>query len=775
MIGNILVFFSIILSLTAYFSYYRINSGKVANDKTYRLARISYFLLTSAIAATSIYLLLLILNHDYSFTYVYSFTSNDLPSYLLISAFYAGQEGSFLLWLLIIAIIGIFLQRSTKGTDFEAPVMLLQTLIIIFILVILLFKSPFEKVWDTFPASELTPGVAPQDGRGLNPILENPWMVIHPPILFIGYAALAVPFLFAVAGLMKKKYEEWIVPAYNWMLFSAAILGLGIALGGVWAYQTLGWGGFWGWDPVENASLLPWILVIALIHTARVQITNGRLKKTNFLLAIFSFVFVLYATYITRSGVMSKMSVHSFDKPEGPVFYLLTAFLGIFILIGLINLLAKLKDLRSTYESMKPISREFALTIGSLLLTASFAIVFIGTSLPLFIPLIMSGGKESSVDISFFNNWNLPIVILALIINSFAYYLSWKTDIATSILKKSLLPAGIAVIITIIAVSLGINDWKLIILTFASGFTIAATIYQIITTTMNNPVHLGGYISHLGFSLIMIGIAFLATTSTTKVITLEEGGSAPVLGGTVTFKAMMPIETHRKTLEKYKANLVFNKDASGKGKAFAAFPIIFWSDYNGRESYYLEPAIVSTLDKDIYVSPKNLEQGFRMPTLPVIKSDSLLIPVDSTIMIKFVGFEMPKHDSMSTRSMNELRIGANVVIKYLKQYPLKEVQDTLFASIDPQSAEFQPEWKQLEGTNQKIGLIRIQASQSGKGMSVAVFGFSDKDEVNMKTGPQLTFEVSEKPWISLVWLGFIFAPCGFLVTMYIKRKKNKLV
>ena len=229
-------------------------------------------------------LLIIIVKHQFQFQYVWAYSSRELPLGLLMSTFYAGQEGSFMLWTLMISIIGVILLSYTQKHHYEKEVMPIYSMIIAFLLLLIVIKNPFAPIEG---------GVIPPDGKGLNPLLQNFWMQIHPPFLFAGFAAMSVPFAFAIAALIKKDYQKWIVSSLPWVLGGAMVLGTGIMLGGFWAYETLGWGGWWGWDPVENSSLIPWIVCVALVHTMLTQKRTKGLVMTNFVLAMLAFVLVL--------------------------------------------------------------------------------------------------------------------------------------------------------------------------------------------------------------------------------------------------------------------------------------------------------------------------------------------------------------------------------------------------------------------------------------------------------------------------------------------------
>jgi cytochrome c-type biogenesis protein CcmF len=346
--GSILIYIAFISALIASASFFSAHFGKTKNI---RFGRFFFHVAAVATISSAAFLLYLIISHQFQYTYVWNYSSRDLPVNLLISTFYAGQEGSFHLWAVLMAVLGIFLLAYVSKKDgnkdrYEAQVMAVFTLLQSFLLFIIILKSPYLKVWESFP-KDVQLGFVPPDGRGLNPLLQNFWMTIHPPILFAGFTSLSIPFSFAVAALMRNEYDRWIKIAMPWALFSGMILGLGIMLGGYWAYGVLGWGGYWGWDPVENSSLVPWVIIVAAIHTMVSGLTNGKFKRSSLLLCILAYIMVLYSTFLTRSGILGDASVHSFVDPGQEVYLFLVVFLSLFGTGAIALLISRLKHLKS--------------------------------------------------------------------------------------------------------------------------------------------------------------------------------------------------------------------------------------------------------------------------------------------------------------------------------------------------------------------------------------------------------------------------------------------
>lgn len=301
--GTFLLMASLGMTLLATISYILVIRGqRVALS----YARFGVYAALAGVLMSWTLLITVFLARRFDLDYVYNYSSHDLEFFFTIAASWAGQPGSFMIWLLWGSIASALLVRRSK--HFEpyvlAIVMATQAAIIGFVLVL----NPFQPLIDPSTGTALTP----TDGRGLNPLLHNFWMIIHPPVLFVGYALTMIPFAFALAALWRRDYDTWVQRALPWTLAAWAFLGLALLLGGYWAYETLGWGGYWGWDPVENSSLVPWLILTALIHGMLIQRTHGGLRKTNLVLGIATYITVFYATFMTRSGVYANFSVHSF-------------------------------------------------------------------------------------------------------------------------------------------------------------------------------------------------------------------------------------------------------------------------------------------------------------------------------------------------------------------------------------------------------------------------------------------------------------------------------
>lgn len=364
------------------------------------------FSLTSAgfIFAASLLLWILIFENDFGVEYVAAYSSTKLPTLYKISAFWAGQQGSFLLWLLIHAIAGVALTLCRTSAKTLGIFSLLQSVLTLLVLA----KSPFAEN----PAQVV-------EGVGLNPLLQDFWMAIHPPIIFVGYALLAVPFALSIGNLLTDAKSSWLTEARKWTLAAWSFLGAGIFIGGYWAYKVLGWGGYWGWDPVENSSLVPWLLAAVLLHLINLARKKSAVLVPAHAAAIFTYALVIYGTFLTRSGILGDFSVHSF---AGSNIGVAIALANALVLIGgLAILLVKAKNLPQGKMYDAHNSAPFAILLGCLLIIFVAAIVWVGMSMPLLSQIF---GEAAAVDTDFYVKSTAPIAaaIAALMVWTFAKF-----------------------------------------------------------------------------------------------------------------------------------------------------------------------------------------------------------------------------------------------------------------------------------------------------------------------------------------------------------------
>lgn len=735
--------------------------GKV---KLLKYARILFHATAVLTIFSTAFLLYLIITHQFQYTYVWNYSSADLPVNLLISTFYAGQEGSFHLWAFLMAVLGVFLLSyltnkdaavSDKGvlnqTDrYEPLVMGVFTLIQAFLLFILIVKSPYLFVWESFPA-EVQIGFVPPDGRGLNPLLQNFWMTIHPPILFAGFSALSVPFSFAIAALIKNRYDRWMKLALPWTLFAGMVLGLGIMMGGYWAYGVLGWGGYWAWDPVENSSFVPWLIIIAGIHSMIAEEKLGKYRKTSLILCILAFSAVLYSTFLTRSGILGDASVHSFVDPGYEVYLFLIIFLSLFVGGGLILLLFRAKSLRSVKSDTQSqlFSRESALFVGVITISAAALIIAVGTSAPLIF--------EGTIDTSFYNKFNLPLAILIAAINGFSILLKWKHSEEKKFLKSLLIPLIFTGVVTITLVILGVRDLLIALLAASAFFALFINGEMAFRIFRKNKMKAGPYIAHIGLMLLFLGIIGSARYSEETNISLPLNEKKEALGYNLTYKGATPIPGEE---EKYHFNVVVEKDGTG----FLLQPVMYYSEYS--EGIMKNPDIANLFVKDLYLSPMSLEvsQDFAVEDMGTLKKGE-----EKTIHgmnVKFIDADMSKFNRESLDDEgNENIMGAKLEIT---------LPDGKIETVTAEQ-KFTPEG--MINIPVKINpydsytFYLLKMSVSGETMiDIAV---SDDNKSTNEIPETLVLTASVKPFINLVWGGTVVMVLGFYFSLISRYRKVK--
>ncbi len=476
-----------------------------------------------SVVLSSVFLYYHLLTHSFEYAYVAHYSSSTLPMIYLISSFWAGQEGTFLLWALMVAVMGVVLIKKQGITSGHAPA--LVSLYIAFLHLLMLVKSPFE-VTATVPA----------DGQGMNPLLQDPWMAIHPPILFVGYAAAIFPFALAMSGMATRNYDAWKKFGFRWTLFSALTLGAGIIIGAFWAYEVLGWGGYWGWDPVENSSLVPWLVLLALVHGMVVEKGKGALRRTNIFLAIVIFLLVLYATFLTRSGVLADFSVHSFVD-LGINNYLVAVMLAT-ALYGFGLFAKRFRGVISPPVDHRTFNREIFLVLSIFVICASAVFTFVGMSSPIFTGFF---GQASQVDTSFYNKVNLPVATVLALLLGVTPFLGWTGEKSGPIARRLSMPIALTALSAVIAYVAGVTAPMMLIFTAMACFGLISNTIVAFRQYRSGWWGLGGPISHIGVALLLIGIVGSGNFTESKKVMLKQDEPQSVFGYDFTFRGVKPM------------------------------------------------------------------------------------------------------------------------------------------------------------------------------------------------------------------------------------------
>jgi cytochrome c-type biogenesis protein CcmF len=490
--------------------------GALGREDLVTSGRRGLYATTTMIVLASLGLWTALLTHDFSLKYVASNTSANMPKVYVFAAFWGGQAGSLLFWTLILSLFSAIAIQSarTKARDLAPWACGTLALILVFFIAVVCFKAnPYDRL-----------SFVPADGRGMNPQLQNPGMAIHPPNLYLGYVSTSIPFAFAIAALITRRLDaEWLGIVRRWSLLSWFFLTIGITLGMWWAYVELGWSGYWAWDPVENASLLPWLTGTAFLHSIMIQEKRGMLRKWNVTLVVTTFLLAIFGTFITRSGIIE--SVHSFaQSPVGSwfaTFFLLATGTTIYFVS------TRLKDLEAKAGLESMVSREAAFLYNNLVLVGIAFSVLWGTLFPILSEWVR--GSKITVGPPFFNTVNVPLGLLLLALTGVGPLIAWRKASTSNLRRQFAFPVAAGLILGVVLFVLGMRDVYALVAYTLAGF-VAATIGQefqkgisarrsihreslpvaTVRLIARNRRRYGGYIVHAGIVVLFAAFAGLA-------------------------------------------------------------------------------------------------------------------------------------------------------------------------------------------------------------------------------------------------------------------------
>jgi cytochrome c-type biogenesis protein CcmF len=490
--------------------------GSSRLGETARRAGIASF---AIVFLAAVVLVVAAFQNDFSIAYIFHHSNRDLPAPYKFATLWSGQEGSLLFWALLLSAYGLVLRLRYK-TDvrlFAHASVIIAAVQVFFLLLLNFAANPFGVMQGSLPA----------DGNGLNPLLQYPEMVIHPPMLYLGYVGFTVPFAFALAALiMRYPGEKWIQITRRWTMVTWGFLTCGVFLGAHWAYSVLGWGGYWGWDPVENASLMPWLTGTAFLHSVMMQEKRGMLKTWNMWLIFSTFMLSIFGTFLTRSGVVS--SVHAFAQSSIGDWFV--AFLAIIFVTCLFFYIKNRSALRSEHKLESLVSRESSFLFNNLLLLVACFTVLWGTLFPVLSEWVQ--GTKVTVGPPFFNRVNVPVALLLLLLTAVGPLLAWRKTSIESLKRNFLWPALGALAVGVLLILLGMEPWTdvsyfyslmTIMLSALVAFTVISEfvrggrvisrhtrqnlVASMVQLAHRNTRRYGGYIVHFGVIVIMIGFA----------------------------------------------------------------------------------------------------------------------------------------------------------------------------------------------------------------------------------------------------------------------------
>ncbi|MCG2617830.1 cytochrome c biogenesis protein CcsA [Terrimonas sp. NA20] len=805
-LGHFFITLSLVASIVASFAYFKATRhvDTVAGDYYWKkLARIAFLIEVVSVFSIFIILFYIIYNHLFEYKYAWQHSSRSLEFKYLLSCFWEGQEGSTLLWSIWHCVLGLVLIKT--GKTWEAPVMSVVSFVQFCLATMLtglyifewkMGSNPFTLLRDSgvldnavgmHMNADITQPLRPdylnfiKDGNDLNPLLQNYWMVIHPPVLFLGFASTLIPFAFAIAALWTRRYTDWIKQVLPWSLFSLAVLGVGIMMGAAWAYESLTFGGYWAWDPVENASLVPWLILVAGVHTLLIYKHSGHSLKSTFLFMILTFVFILYSTFLTKSGVLGESSVHAFTDSGMNV--QLVSFLAIFFIPSIILLINRSKEIPAIRKEEATSSREFWMFIGSLVFFLTAIVISAKTSLPVFNKIFGTKIAAPEDEEFAYNQIQIHVAIIIGILTAIVQYLRYKSTTGTAFWKKIWIPTIISILAATAILYFGDINYQ----THGAGYlgaiwlAIIAAVYAIIANAayiwvgVNGKLKLsGGSISHLGFGLVLLGI--LLSSSKKEILSRNSSGIA--------------IDFGKESKEKAGENLTLVK---GFPMKMGKFDVTYEKDsaHPKKQQWYYFIHFKSRTDKEEFTLKPNAFVNYKGNEGLMANPDSRHY-LDHDVFTYISALPNPeKNKDTATFKPNPVRTGDSIF--YSKGYLIVEkvaTRDSL--PFDG----FRPGDKATVATIGVHSLTRgnytaeaLLIDQGGKQFAVpdTIMPESLILQLNSVTGDSLNIGVKESntileyvtlkaykfPYINVLWIGIIITAIGILMSMVRRIQLNR--
>lgn len=791
-LGNVFIILSFTAALVSALSYafqvYRKNDDPLSWNQ---LARVSFFIHGCSVAGIVALLYYLIHEHYFEYYYVWQHSSTTLQMKYMWACLWEGQEGSFLIWTFWHIVLSTVI--IIRGKDWEAPVMMVMMMIQVFLASMLLGlefghvkigSNPFillrnQADFINLPFVQMPDYLSKmKDGRGLNPLLQNYWMVIHPPTLFLGFAATAIPFAFAMGGLLTNRVREWVKPALPWTFFAVGILGIGILMGGAWAYEALSFGGFWAWDPVENASLVPWLTLVGGAHVMLINKKNGTSLYSSIILTTATFVLVLYSTFLTRSGILGETSVHAFT--DLGMTGQLILYMAYFTIMAIVLIIVRRKQIQDPTEDEHTSSREFWMFMGMLVLVISAVQVTITTSIPVINKIFGSKMAPPADAVDFYNSWQLPLAVIIALFIAVAQFFKWKKSNGKEVAKKLALSLIAALIFTgILEYNFQFPRVQHILLLFTSIWAVTANLDYLVRILKGNIKHSGASIAHIGIGLILLG-ALISNVEkqviSRNMLNVDLGKDFPNNENILLYQgdtlAMGEYYVSYKGKEKEGVNLFYEieyfKANHGTGKMEKQFSLKPIVQLNNRMGNVSEPATHRFLSRDIYThityaeleedKPKADEEGYKEAKPHMMKVGDTIVASNS--LYCFV--ELDKNIDKTKYELNpeDLAVGAKIKVTDInkKDYFVEPI--FVLRGSTPFTL-----YAEVEKLGLKFGFTKIEPETGKMEISVAEKQSNSRDFVIMKA---IIF-----PQINFLWLGCILMFIGSWIAVAKRIADNK--
>lgn len=819
-LGQFFVIFAFVAALIATISFFKASYCADFTEKNnwLKTARIAFLTQVTSVFIVFTTIMYICAHHYFEYMYAYKHASLELEYKYLLACIWEGQEGSFLLWTIWHGILGIVMIQKSK--EWEAPVMtvisfaqcFLGLMIMgIYIGNVKIGNSPFsltrnEIAAPIFARANYLSFI--KDGVGLNVLLRNYWMVIHPPILFLGFASTIIPFAYAYAGIQTKRFGDWVKPALPWALMCACVLGVGIMMGGKWAYESLNFGGYWAWDPVENASLVPWLLLIAGLHTMVIYKATGHSLRASYLFAILTFVFILYSTFLTRTGILGDTSVHAFTETgEGMSFtlfghefgfkymnMLIFLYMSAFTIPSLFLLIKNYKKIPTIHKEESTNSREFWMFIGSLVFFLTALFITAKTSVPVFNKTFNTKIAPPE-DVEF--GYNKVIVLVAIIIGlltAFAQYLKYKNTEAKYLWKNIGIPSIISIAIMAMLVAFyPFTFYKhgngflgaIYVAAFATIYSCVANAFYIFKVQKGQFLKAGSPVAHAGFMLMLVGILIssankqVISNSAANGIVQPTSGKDPMTkqqdnpNENLTLLRQVPA-----TLGDYRATFVNDSLGNEKGRKFynIAFEKKDATDKN-KERFILQPDVYMMKDNNMSSNPDTksylLKDVFTYVSYAINKVD---IPEDTTSFREVIlGIGDTTFYSNGFMVLNAVEKNpANAKMKFADK------QVGLMANLTITAKDSMHYIANPMIVVDELGVINVDDTIYPQNLYMRFIGVTDKKQIRLgikesdKFIEYITVKAYVFPLINLVWLGLVIMAIGLLLSMLQRGNFSKI-
>ncbi|MEP6948598.1 MAG: cytochrome c biogenesis protein CcsA [Ginsengibacter sp.] len=795
-IGHFFILLAFVASLISAIAYFKASSVAPENEKrSWMLFARGAFFLQLVSLFTVFFLIYYICSHHYfEYLYAYKHASKELEPKYLLACIWEGQEGSFILWSLWHCVLGTILIFTAKKR--EAPILgvisFAQCILLVMIVGIYVFNVRIGSSPFVLTRNEINGPIFGEpnylsfikDGIGLNVLLRNYWMVIHPPVLFLGFASTIVPLGFAYSSLSTKNFGDWVKPALPWVLFSGCVLGTGIMMGGKWAYESLSFGGYWAWDPVENAALVPWMILISGLHCMAVYNATGNALRASYLFIILSYFFVLYSTFLTRTGILGDTSVHSFTESEMAMNVLIFIYVVIITLPMLFLFAKNYKKIPAINKEENISSREFWMFIGSLIFFLAALFIIAVTSVPVYNKIFGTNYADPQ-DREF--TYNKVLVLIAFIVGvltAFSQYFKYRNTNKSYLVKKMALPLCIAVIISVLlAIFYPVEYSKkgpgflgaIYLALFASIFSVIANFTYLQTVLKGNLKAGGGAIAHFGFALMITGM--LISSGNKQVISdnRKTGLFIPFDKDPTGREPNDPMENLTllrnvpTQMGKYTVTYLNDSAAFEKNRTFYKLHFQKIDSASGKvnEDFDLSPDAYRTKDNNISSNP-GTRHYLSHDVFTYISTIS--IKNDNTDTAKFTFHEMAVGDTVFYSKgffvLNEILKNPNNERFHFNPSDTALVADISVYSRD--STKYKA-WPALAIINRQINYIDDTVVRQNLYINLAGVATNRKFKIGVKESDTLTDFITLKayifPYINLVWAGLLIMACGFIVSI----------